>query len=315
LIELLVVIAVIGILLALLLPAVQKVREAANRAKCVNNLKQLGLALHNYHDVNGVFPPGGVGHGVQGNPSSGPSWLVLLLPFIEQSNAFNTLPMTNTTLDWGFQPASLITLLSPVRGPVYNCPSSPLATVSTYTPTEQTTNYVGIAGSAMDAVTASLNTPANQQNGYGAFPNNGVLFPSSAVRIADITDGTTATIVVGEQGNWQIDPSTGAKTDLRSSNYYGTTWNGCQTKYNTLPLNGNDWCLNMTSVRYPNNSNVTGTGFQAGYTANNPLTSTHPGGVQVARADGSIVFITDNITFITLVRLAIKNDGQVVGDY
>src|SRR5262249_29259182 len=147
--------------------------------------------------------------------------------FVEQSNAYNSLPITNLTLDWAFPPAALSTPLSQVRVPIYNCPSSPLVTVSTYTANEQTTNYVGIAGSAMDPISGSQAFPGGS---YGADTNNGLLFPNSIVRIADITDGTSGTLVASEQGNWRIDPSTGAKSDLRSSNYYGTTWMGCQTQ-------------------------------------------------------------------------------------
>src|SRR5579871_6739178 len=99
LIELLVVIAIIAVLIGLLLPAIQKVREAANRMSCSNNLKQVGLALHNYHSANGTFPPGGITNGPCCTTNSGPNWAIFLLPYIEQDNLFQQYVMTKANED------------------------------------------------------------------------------------------------------------------------------------------------------------------------------------------------------------------------
>src|SRR6516225_9461747 len=122
LIELLVVIAIIAVLIGLLLPAVQKVREAANRMSCTNNLKQLGLALHNYHDTNSTFPPGGVTNGPCCGTQSGGTWTIYILPFVEQDNLYKQYDFSKTNeqnANPKFNPAV------PVRQFVktYNCPS------------------------------------------------------------------------------------------------------------------------------------------------------------------------------------------------
>src|SRR6202011_965831 len=117
LIELLVVIAIIGVLIGLLLPAVQKVREAANRLKCTNNLKQIGLALHNYHDAYATFPPGGVTEGPCCETPSGAAWTIYILPFLEQDALYRKYDFTKYNED----PENALVRTSPVK--IYVCPS------------------------------------------------------------------------------------------------------------------------------------------------------------------------------------------------
>jgi prepilin-type N-terminal cleavage/methylation domain-containing protein len=165
LIELLVVIAIIGILIALLLPAVQKVRESAARTKCSNNLKQLGTALHMYHDEYGSFPQGyGAGTG-----DAYPSWCTLILPLIEQDNLKNT----------GFDNYHKMNVT------VFLCPSEP----------RQNLTFPGGQGfNTPFGITCYLAVEGTNSSG-----RDGVLYESSHTRIAEITDGTSQTIMVGER--------------------------------------------------------------------------------------------------------------------
>ncbi len=189
LIELLVVIAILGILLGLLVPAVQKVREAAGRASCQNNLKQMGLALHNYHDSLGSFPSGYV---CQSQPDTtytapGWGWAALLLPYLEQDNLGRqitfTLPIEH--------PANASARLTNLK--LYACPS------------DRGTGLFTIYSDAGSPITQAVtNSYAANYGGGGEISEdpdggNGLFFRNSRVRIADITDGTSNTLAIGER--------------------------------------------------------------------------------------------------------------------
>jgi len=195
LIELLVVIAIIAVLIGLLLPAVQKVREAAARAKCQNNLKQIGIALHTYHDSNNKFPPGCTADApLTGTGSWGSSWKVFILDGIEQGNIKAGWQFSGTS---GYQNTNNISRVNNLTIPVYRCPSSPLPEMSPYSNTsgylEMFSSYTGISGASNDSAASS--------GGSGICSGGGILFPNSQVRMTDISDGTSNTLLVGEQSD------------------------------------------------------------------------------------------------------------------
>ncbi len=196
LIELLVVIAIIGILIALLLPAVQKVRDAANRTRCGNALRQIGLALNSYHDGQGSFPCGLTG------PVTGVtdyylywSWMARILPYVEQQNVYKEAEAwskigTNWKDPWG--PPSNPALGKPMY--VYQCPSDTRVLINSFvggTP--------GSAASLTIAFTTFMGNMGLDYYGSAADPQEGILFRGSKIRIGQVTDGTSNTIAVGER--------------------------------------------------------------------------------------------------------------------
>jgi prepilin-type N-terminal cleavage/methylation domain-containing protein/prepilin-type processing-associated H-X9-DG protein len=221
LIELLVVIAIIAVLIGLLLPAVQKVREAANRMSCTNNLKQIGLGLHNYHDANSRFPPGYIDGNTNPNVTPdmdvGPGWgwASFLLPFMEQDNVYRQIDFKQT-VGMGSNVA-----ISQQALKIHQCPSDGLqdpfpvydSNFSTPIATLAHGNYVGCNG-WIECFNGAGGNPGSTGNdglvGNSGAGGVGVFWRNSHTRIADITDGTSNTIVVGE----------------RSSNHAPSTWTG-----------------------------------------------------------------------------------------
>ena len=273
LVELLVVITVISVLIALLLPAVQAAREAARRCSCSNNLKQIGLALHNYEGQHGSFPSGA--H-LQRNRTKGISWRVMLLPFIEQQNLYTEIkPLPNgEAQNWGPRTHVVDTYLCPSAAP----PSPNLLAL-------HPSNYAGVMGAKLPhRAFISFNLGANTICGevYG----DGVLFPNSRVRLARITDGTSKTLAVGEQLYISRDWLTGLTFEKR------------------FPMLCTGATKNMT---YKIN-----TDYERSIPANNlPFASEHAGGAQFTLADGSVHFIQDSIDFTILQDLATRRGGEV----
>jgi len=325
LVELLVVIAIIGVLVALLLPAVQAARESSRRAKCLNNLKQLGLAMHNYHDSRGSFPPGH-GSGPFGpNPGTNwESWYILsvsyqMLAYYEQGNVYQLFEARKIrprveTWDNADSPAKQ-------RLKLFICPSSRLL-INGY----PGTNYLWSTGSRIES--GGCNIVSNQANG--------VIVHDAGRRMSEITDGTSNVILAGEYLPG-IDAANGYKAVAAISvanRAYPTQAEldvvAAAPAARILTNNGRWWAWHSHSnalfntAAPPNwkcqngagGAGVGGAGVAwdscIGIT---PSRSQHPGGVNVCLADGSVRFVRDNITLLTWQILGNIGDGQVLGDF
>lgn len=313
LVELLVVIAIIGILVALLLPAIQSAREAARRSQCSNNLKQLGIALHNYHDALRNFPYNGHPQESSGaTRQRGPSWFVRIMPYMEQGAFVEQAVFSG---DWSLQDGASpnTALINNFAVPDLSCPSNSLPKMKTLsnavngTVVVQLPNYVGIEGSYFEGGSATVEAGQPYYDGYGRTVYNGVIQTSEfPISMAMITDGTGNTMVVSEQGDYQYD-SLGRKIDRRSCGHWGGAW--------SCGAGSRNWSQNVTTIRYPIAGGVDLAGNTQPYEANIPLFSAHPGGVQCTLADGSVRFVSDNINFSTLTALADRRDGRPVESY
>jgi prepilin-type N-terminal cleavage/methylation domain-containing protein/prepilin-type processing-associated H-X9-DG protein len=333
LIELLVVIAIISVLIALLLPAVQSAREAARRAQCVNNLKQIGLALHNYEEAMGTFPPGYVSsvdvtitnacdmdaenqHGV--DLGTGWAWGRMILPFLEQQPVYNSINF-NLSVAFPQNDTASLTALT-----VYLCPTDPGPSVipvfkdppdpanpGTYNATHivdtlSRGNYVGMWGlGEVCAQSGANDAPNNNNTGVPIGQHAGIFYRNSATKIASVTDGTSNTIMVGE----------------RSHNLSYVTWvarsiDGWLGK--TSPIEGGTDRFNpspeecWTQIMGP-------VGLEDGLrTINNPQAhvedywSLHAGGANMLFADGSVHFLKSSISPMPWRALATRGYGEVI---
>ena len=231
LIELLVVIAIIGVLIGLLLPAVQAAREAARRAQCTNNLKQMGLAMHNYLSATGTFPPGGiqVGRMAHVNATDGSratngwgNWSghALLLPYMEQQAVYNSINFFWATASDGNEQNTQSTAANTVIN-AFLCPSSPdYPTTGARAPAN---SYFASVGSSLNQYGPANGLSMDPSNGWQlSCPANGV-FPSSGPGYStrDITDGTSNTVAFGE---WRLGDNSGAKLSIPQDMIMTTTF-------------------------------------------------------------------------------------------
>lgn len=315
LIELLVVIAIIAILIALLLPAVQQAREAARRSTCKNNMKQIGLALHNYHDAFTTFPIGGLKN------SRGPNWRVGLLPYMDQAPAYNQVSFNSSF--WAH--SSLQPIFRTLRVPAFVCPSSPHGITNDgeipLANESMVHDYVGISGAVPSATSGGSTsdcTAANIVSG-GTYCNNGMLSVYFARRMRDCTDGSSNTIIVAEQSG-NVGGSENSANPL--GGWHGWVNNSGEQMDAGTSLSSlgsvNGYLGGMTTVRYPPNSYwLSGAPSSASseYEVNTVLNSFHVGGIHVLLTDGAVRFISENIDMDTLRQLSMRSDGQVIGEF
>jgi prepilin-type N-terminal cleavage/methylation domain-containing protein/prepilin-type processing-associated H-X9-DG protein len=262
LIELLVVIAIIAILIGLLVPAVQNVRSAAARLQCQNNLKQMGLACHNYHSALGCLPPGYTATAAYPGTAPGWGWAAYLLPYLEQNNIASQI---NLALPVESQPGPIQNVLK-----MFICPSD-LVDTAPFAVTGPTGSTICTA--APSSYAATVGSDASEVDDP---TGNGVFYRNSAVQLTDITDGTSQTVMIGDRawadskGIWAGIP-TGAVTRAGATNPWPT-------------VTGPGQCLILVHNNWVNIKTDADGGLD-------DFSSKHTGGVNLVFADGSVRFI------------------------
>jgi len=296
-----VVIAIIAVLIALLLPAVQQARESARRSQCKNNLKQIGLALHNYHDTHGVFPFGVMWRqqydadgNLNGDSTSGElaiGWSSMLLPYLDQSPSYNQLLAECASRSgYNFNENGVIAK-TPLG--VFACPSDAMGKMNDQRSNVAKSNYPGVAG----ARRRDNSGFASQDQTAGE--TSGIFWVNSDCAMSKISDGTSNTLIVGERD--------GANGTPTSSFRRAAIWVGVQqAQY----LNGTLGATDGT-----NTDLLLNTKSNAGNAIWNSFGSMHTGGAQFLLADGSVRFISENISSATYSALGTKATGEVLGEF
>lgn len=295
LVELLVVIAIIGVLVSLLLPAVQMARESARRTQCSNNLRQLGIASHTFHDTMGFLPPAFIGDNSD-TPNGFATWAALILPYIEGSNQY---AQWDVRYRVGDQNASA----TQTQVKTYICPSRPLPVLSV--------SDFSTAGGSLSDYAASFGSEANYTSSNGALiPNTPYVAQDSTgkwyvtqwsgqTRLADLTDGTSSTFLFGEK---HVRPSS-----LRGKNEDRSVFSGVRNTHRRMA----GISPNGTNVRplMPPNA-------QTPALANSSFGGPHPGVCQFVFGDSSVRAVRTNVDLLTLTNLVVRNDGNpILTDY
>jgi len=312
---LLVVIAIIAVLVALLLPAVQQAREAARRSQCKNNLKQLGLALHNYHDTLNVFPYGWQSE-VTGARHRRDCWFQRLLPYVEQSALANIYEADTTEYVHAIPAAISGTVV-----PSFSCPSdgaTPGRGANGSTTAFQGSYVVSVGvGQTYSVNTATQTITVTNMNTPTTADTGGLFYTNSKTRIRDCIDGTSNTLLVSEtvirgpgvSGAWG-----------EGGGYWGGAPHGSYGFIAAEPPNTSvaDRVYACKVTSYPGaphqapceNGNAGGLSGRWIFAR-----SFHTGGVHVTLADGSVRFISDNINLQTWMKLGMRSDGMIVGEF
>jgi prepilin-type N-terminal cleavage/methylation domain-containing protein/prepilin-type processing-associated H-X9-DG protein len=289
LVELLVVIAIIGILIALLLPAVQAAREAARRSQCTNNLKQLSLALHNYHDTCKSFPSGG-------HQETQLSWHVSILPQIEQGALYDLFEFTTGS----YTQANKV-VHARNRIDAFLCPSGVIFMAQDSGHTDKyTTHYYGnmgpkginpVTGNPYTGNMSTLPGGSCPEGSHGGLSNQGVLRTNQNRLFRDISDGTSNTFLLGERSWKEKNAPSGFERYRAWARGATGTSGGC-------------WICGAKNVAHPLNTHVTNKFNDI------PFGSDHPGGCNFSKCDGSVTFVSETVDFNVLLSTASRDGNE-----
>lgn len=325
LIELLVVIAIIAVLIALLLPAVQQAREAARRSQCKNNLKQLGLAFHNYHDNFNTFPPGWISNVAAGAANGATTelsnwgWGAMILPYMDQAPLYNTLNPGQLTLSQNLAAGGTQLAAATTPLPAFKCPSDVGPEVNNWkddvtynrNASSDGTNDISIATSNYVVVSDVGDSTTPQVNPITYGPPLGTFWLNSKVGFRDMTDGTSTTLILGERA-FQFE-----QLRAGAGNALGFSPRGDMRRPSLAVQGIPYWGLNQSVINAAHQSR----GFS----------SVHVGGVHFLMGDGAVRFISDNIDHkpnslpagsnhgtmcdSLLEYLMTRSNGDVVGEF
>lgn len=333
LIELLVVIAIIAILIALLLPAVQQAREAARRSQCKNNLKQIGLAIHNYHEVGGAFPAGVINTNYTGTASNQLAWSTLILPHLDQAPLYNRF-LTEAPLENATNAPLAQEILTAYRCPSDTGPDQIAGnTIALY----GTSNYVGNYGVGSPSDPLACNVAA------GNLPDfcQGIFGQNTKVRFRDLKDGSSNVIFVGERKMGRtcgmfvdtVTVSAGGSTLAGHAGNFCSVWAGIDADTDFAMIVGSVSPGTPVKATYPgqNPNNMPGITIKINAKTDGATNSVgtalvqddttfgfnsyHTGGAHFLIGDGTVKFITENIDETTYQSIAIRSDGATVANF
>jgi len=341
-----VVIAIIGLMIALLLPAVQAARESSRRSACGSNLRQIALANHSHLSARGRFPAGWLEQnpGPRTNQEGEWSWVTLILPALEESATFATLPLDVSLATAIDQAAILARLQSPVR--VFACPSDTGPAIGTSENSGRfvrrrgragnqylaKSNYVGCNASFSLAFDDGPPTAAGSTRAHWARAN-GIFIRDRGLRVKDVTDGLSKTLLLGER-HWEMRNAAGEVTECRAGLMYGVShFANAERTLDSGVGQSHGLFAGRYGINNPERASTSISTNEDGPACARGLGSKHPGGAMAALADGSVRWLSDSIELYTTAnfnddiqatgnpvdsvfeRLCSRNDGQVVGEW